>query len=265
MEGRATGPAGKSIPRAREKTMLLALDMGNSALKCAFFRNGREIAWRERIPRADLDGYRWEALASRLPRGRDRTPALVASVVPSLGAGIARALEATGRFSPRLLEKSEVPCRALVDNPAEVGIDRLLNAAAAAAFHGRPALVLDCGTAFTFDMVGEEGDLEGGVIAPSPETAGLCLAARTAALDCPALHAPASVVGRNTADCLRAGLVLGFADLAAGIIGRISRQWRDDYTLVATGGGIGLLLPHLPGRTVHDPDLTLRGIALSAG
>ncbi|HNQ34690.1 MAG TPA: type III pantothenate kinase [bacterium] len=242
--------------------MLLAIDLGNTTLKAVLFDRDGTAAWRVNL-RHHNDGARLEARIAKAAWPTGITAAALASVVPDLSgpaaAGLARAL----RVRPELLDRSRLPLAARVTRPESVGVDRLLNALAAGRLHGKPAVVIDAGTALTLDLVDPDGAYAGGVIAPGPELARDSLAERTALLPRIELKAPASVVGKDTESCLQAGLVLGFAELVNGLVERLRREWRPEFKLVGTGGSLKILLPHLRPRPLVDPDLTLRGIWLA--
>jgi type III pantothenate kinase len=161
-----------------------------------------------------------------------------------------------------------IPIR--VDRPGEVGADRLVNALAAARLHGIPAIVVDLGTATTFDCVARDGSFVGGAIAPGLELGLDALATRTAKLPRVELRAPDRAIGRDTVTAIQSGAVLGYQALVSGLLTRIRRELADasdiapaDVHVVLTGG-----LSRLPWATalegveMIDPDLTLKGLAI---
>ncbi|HEX7323320.1 MAG TPA: type III pantothenate kinase [Mycobacterium sp.] len=155
----------------------------------------------------------------------------------------------------------------LVDNPKEVGADRIVNALAAFHKFKSPAIVIDFGSSICVDVVSAKGEFLGGAIAPGVQVSSDAAAARSAGLRRVELTRPRSVVGKNTVECMQAGAVFGFAGLVDGLVSRI----RDDDTLgfadsdvtvVATGYTAPLLLPHLHTVDQYDRDLTLNGLRL---
>lgn len=243
--------------------MFLALDLGNSRLKAGLFNEAGELVARRDI----VHGRRPECLSGNAGEAFRPGPvsrAAMASVAPALEEAADRWCLVNAGVSPRLLCSRDVPLKIRVQAPGRVGMDRLVNGAAGFLLHGGPVVTIDCGSALTFDLVDETGAFDGGVIAPSPETCRRGLREASDLLPEPSLTAPRSVVGKNTSDAMRSGLVFGFAELTGGILRRLEQEWRPAFRLVATGGGIIPLLPFLPPETVHDPDLTLRGVFLCA-
>jgi type III pantothenate kinase len=152
------------------------------------------------------------------------------------------------------------------DNPKEVGTDRILNALAAEVLHGGPAIVVDFGTATTFDAVTAKGEYVGGAIAPGIEISVDALGARGAQLRKVEIARPRSVIGRNTVEALQSGIVFGFAGQVDGIVDRMARELADDpddVTVIATGGLAPLVLQESSAIDVHEPWLTLHGLRLA--
>lgn len=194
---------------------------------------------------------------------------VVASVVPAVSA----ALEAVTarRDRPLLLAGAgTVPLPIRVDRPGEVGADRLVNALAASRLYGVPVVVVDLGTATTFDCVASDGAFVGGAIAPGIELGLEALASRTAKLPLVELRTPDRAIGRDTVSAIQSGAVLGYQALVTGLLARIRRELADmgdigpgDVHVVLTGG-----LSRLPwaaaveGVEAIDPDLTLKGLAI---
>ncbi len=268
--------------------MLLAIDIGNSNIGLAIARDGGLVATRrartDRGATSDelellfdgllaLDGY---ALAPSLPEPAGPASATgsigaiaLASTVPSLTTAVE---DLAARRGVRCVTASAgtLPMAVRVDHPAEVGPDRLVNAYAAAHLHGTPAVVVDCGTATTFDAVDRDGAFVGGAIAPGLELGLDALAARTAALPRVELRTEDRSIGLDTAAAIRAGTVLGHRAMIEGLLGRIRRDLArsagvgpHEIRAILTGG-----LSNQPwARSVEgidaiDPLLTLRGLAL---
>ena len=153
----------------------------------------------------------------------------------------------------------------LTDNPKEVGTDRIVNALAAVAMFGGPCVVVDFGTATTFDAVSAKGEYLGGAIAPGIEVSVEALGARGAQLRRVELARPRSVIGRNTVEALQAGILYGFAGQVDGVVDRMVAELSDDpasVTVVATGGLAPLVLEEATSIDVHEPWLTLLGLRL---
>ncbi|WP_409494505.1 type III pantothenate kinase [Amycolatopsis sp. cmx-11-12] len=155
----------------------------------------------------------------------------------------------------------------LVDNPKEVGADRLVNTLAAHHLHPRTAcVVVDFGTSTNVDAISAKGEFLGGAFAPGIEISVDALAARAAALRKVELVPPRSVIGKNTVECLQSGILYGFAGQVDGLVKRIKRELApggaDPIAVIATGGLAPLVLEESETITEHVPDLTLLGLRL---
>jgi type III pantothenate kinase len=159
--------------------------------------------------------------------------------------------------------KTGVPV--LTDNPKEVGTDRVVNAAAAVELYGGPCVVVDFGTATTFDAISARGELLGCAIAPGIEISVDALGARGAQLRKVEIARPRAVIGKNTVESLQSGILYGFAGQVDGLVERMSAELSEDpdeVTVVATGGLATMVLDEATGIDVHEPWLTLIGLRL---
>jgi type III pantothenate kinase len=254
--------------------MLLAVDVGNSNVTIGSFRNGSLVAVRRAATPRGGTADELELLVEGLlhlddAAFADVSAVAVASVVPAVSA----ALEAVTarRDRPLLLAGAgTVPLPIRVDRPGEVGADRLVNALAASRLYGMPSIVVDLGTATTFDCVAGDGAFVGGAIAPGIELGLEALASRTARLPRVELRTPDRAIGRDTVSAIQSGAVLGYQDLVAGLLARIRRELADaddtavaDVHVVLTGGLSALpWVQALEGVEAIDPDLTLKGLAI---
>jgi type III pantothenate kinase len=153
----------------------------------------------------------------------------------------------------------------LTDNPKEVGADRVVNGLAAAHLYGGPAIVVDFGTATTFDAVSARGEYLGGAIAPGIDISVEALSRRGAQLLRVELNRPRSVIGKNTVEALQSGIIYGFAGQVDGVVERMARELAndpDEVTVVATGGLAVLVLGEATCIDAHEPFLTLIGLRL---
>ncbi|MDT5012022.1 MAG: type pantothenate kinase, partial [Mycobacterium sp.] len=154
----------------------------------------------------------------------------------------------------------------LVDNPKEVGADRIVNCLAAYHKYGTPAIVVDFGSSICVDVVSAKGEFLGGSIAPGVQISSDAAAARSAALRRVELTRPRSVIGKNTVECMQSGAVFGFAGLVDGLVQRIRDDVAgfggDDVTVVATGHTAPMMMPDLHTVPNYDPHLTLEGLRL---
>ena len=270
----STLPGRHREPAAYDPAMLLAVDVGNSNITIGSFRNGSLVAVRRAATPRDGTADELELLIEGLlhldnTAFADVSAVAVASVVPA----VTSALEAVTarRDRPLLLAGAgTVPLPIRVDRPGEVGADRLVNALAASRLYGTPAVVVDLGTATTFDCVAVDGAFVGGAIAPGVELGLDALAARTAKLPRVELRMPDRAIGRDTTSAIQSGSVLGYQDLVAGLLARIRRELADagdvaetDVHVVLTGGLSAMpWTAALEGVEAIDPDLTLKGLAI---
>jgi type III pantothenate kinase len=156
--------------------------------------------------------------------------------------------------------KTGVPV--LIDNPKEVGADRIANSLAAFSRHGGPCVVVDFGTSTNFDVVSEKGEFLGGALAPGIEISLDALANRAAQLRKVELSKPRSVIGKGTVEALQSGALYGFTGQVDGIIRRIVDEIGPLKAVIATGGLAGIVVEESETITHHEPDLTLEGLRL---
>ena len=238
-------------------TEFLLIDISNSFTKLAF-------ASRSRIGRASkmathiLTAER----VTRILQGHNCATLVVSSVVPKKNRGIKRA--AGNRDVIWLTSRSRLNIRIDYPNPKTIGADRLANAVAVATLYGTPAIVVDFGTAVTFDIVAPDDAYIGGVIAPGLDAMTNFLYHRTALLPRISLREPQSVVGKSTNKAMLAGAIFGYRGLVREILQRITaeKSWKGKVQIVATGGYAKLIARKLPEvDTVHE-NLTLEGLRL---
>ena len=256
------------------RRMLLAIDIGNSNITIGLVRAGSLVAARRATTptRASVDEI--ELLLDGLLRlddvgFADVSAIACASVVPAL-TGAIEAIAARRERTLVVAEAGTVPIAIRVDRPSEVGADRLVNALAAQRLHGTPAVVVDFGTATTFDCVAADGAYVGGAIAPGLELGLEALAARTAKLPRIDLAVPDRAIGRDTVGAMQSGIVNGYLALTNGLLGRIRRELAENeavdpgaVTVILTGGLSAAPWARLvDGVDSIDPDLTLKGLAI---
>ena len=252
--------------------MLLVIDAGNSHVTVGLARDGALTASRRAATRAGATADELEVLLEGLLRLDGQGLAGVAAIaivstVPAL-ADAFEAIAARREIPCAIAAAGTIPMAVHVDRPGEVGPDRLVNAYAAAHLLGTPAVVVDCGTATTFDAVDSHGAFVGGAIAPGLQLGLEALAARTARLPLVELRVPDGPIGRDTASAIRVGTVLGHRTMIEGILGRIRSELAanagvapHDVRAVLTGGLSGLPWARtIEGLNGIDPDLTLKGL-----
>jgi len=149
-----------------------------------------------------------------------------------------------------------------MDNPREVGADRITNAVAAHRLYGGPVIIVDMGTATTFDTVSGEGDYIGGAIAPGIMMAAEALFTRPAQLFRVPLSPPKKAIGTNTVSAMQSGVIYGYTALVEGMVARIQRELSSPARVVATGGYAPLVLKETPVIKEYNPDLSLYGLRI---
>ena len=248
--------------------MLLTVDIGNTNVNIGVFDGSKlKGTWKvatgvHRMP----DEYASLLLNLFERHGVDAsqvTDAILCSVVPTLVGVFEEVCRRYLKVLPLVVESGvKTGVRICLDNPREVGADRVVNAVAAHQMYGGSVIVIDLGTATTFDAVSEDGDYLGGAIAPGIAIATEALFTRTAALPRVELTHPKRAVGRNTVAAMQSGIVFGYAGLIEGIVARIQQEMGGKAKVVATGGYAELLARETPVIEVVNPDLTLIGLRL---
>jgi len=188
---------------------------------------------------------------------------IVCSVVPALTASFVEMLEKVTGADP-VVVGPDLDLGVVVDyhDPHEVGPDRLANAVGVMGIVDGDAIVVDFGTATTFDVVTADGHYLGGAIAPGLLTSAENLFRKAALLHGVALEPPSAAVGRSTEESLRSGIMFGAAGQVDEVVRRIVEEWATEPTVVATGGLAGRIAPLTEAIDIVEPDLTLRGLAL---
>lgn len=245
--------------------MLLAADIGNTNITFGLFRGRRLVrTWRARTePRPSV-----EMLSRALKRagGKKAVDAIIyGSVVPSLNIRFERVCRRLWSISPRAVTpNTSLGIRLRVDRPSEVGADRLLNALAAHRLYKRSAIIVDFGTATTFDCLSFRGDYLGGAIVPGPDMAARALSFYTAQLPRVSMGPTRRVIGRNTIECIRAGLYHGYVGMIRHVLKRsvaqLRSQSRGKPVLIATGGLAKMFIQEIGCIDKVEPDLTLKGL-----
>ncbi len=247
--------------------MLLAIDSGNTNVVFAVF-DGEE---RRGEWRSSNDGGRtsdeygvWLAqlmALEGLERG-DVDAAIIANVVPAAAYDLRTLCRQYFGCEPVVVGEPGVVLgiEVKVDNPEEVGADRLVNAVGAGERYSGPLIVVDFGTATTFDVIDAEGDYRGGVISPGINLSLEALHAAAAQLPRVAVKRPARVIGTATVSAMQSGIYWGYVALIEGLVARVSEEFGSELTVVATGGLAPLFAEATPVIQHLDLDLTLRGL-----
>jgi len=245
--------------------MLLAVDIGNTNIVFGVFDGERLVhSWRlstRREMTADEVVVLLRAMVGELLEKVDG--AVVASVVPPLTAPVLAATRELAGVEPLEIGPGvRTGLRIRTDNPQEVGADRVINAAAAHQLHPGTMIVVDFGTATTLDVVTADGDYLGGVICPGPKLGAEALSARAARLPRVDLQTPPRVIGRNSVEAIRSGLVHGHAAMVDGLVKRIEAELGTPAKVIATGGLATVVGPLMERLDAIEPDLTMVGLRL---
>lgn len=191
--------------------------------------------------------------------------AAIGSVVPALTAPLAEACEQAVGAKPLIIDaRSPLPIRLDVEEPLTVGADRLINTLAASRIYKRDTIVVDLGTATTYDCITADGVFLGGVIAPGVRTSAETLFRRTSKLPATEIAPPAHVIGRRTEECIRSGLVFGSAEAIDGLVRRIKGEWpRSVVPIVVATGGLATVFQPFCKFDIVEPYLTLIGLRIA--
>jgi type III pantothenate kinase len=249
--------------------MLLATEVGNTNTTFGLFAESGELVSsyrlsteRERMP------DEWFAVLAALLASDGHTlqevdGAIISSVVPSVTSWLVDMSRTRLGIDPVVVTADlDIGIGLDVDEPRQLGADRIVDCVATFARYGGPAIIIDLGTATTIDVIGPEGSYQGGAIAAGVGTSLKALAGNAAQLFNVELRMPEQVIGRNTADQLRSGIVAGHLAMLEGMIARIRTEMGADATVVITGGLAPLFVGRSPLFDHYDPDLTLNGLHL---
>lgn len=249
--------------------MLLAIDVGNSTTVVGAFEG-------ERLR------HRW-VVSTQTKRTSDESALLLSGLLDVAGASLEQDVRGVviGSVVPQVTETLRATCADYTsvspvvvgpgvrtgialrhDHPQDLGADRIANAVAVHALYGGPAIVVDFGTAISFDAVDDAGAFVGGAIAPGVGTSADALVERAARLPTVETIAPPSAIARSTVTALQSGIVYGFAGLVDGLVGRISLELGPGVQTVATGGSAAPVREACATIDHHDPALTLKGLRL---
>ncbi|MCM1175270.1 MAG: type III pantothenate kinase [Blautia sp.] len=194
---------------------------------------------------------------------KEITGCIVASVVPPLTNIVKASVEKLLHVTPLLVGPGvKTGLNILMDNPAQVGSDLIVNAVAGLQYYGAPIILIDMGTATTISVVDDKRNYIGGMILPGVKVSLDSLVTRTSQLPRISLEAPKKVIGKNTIDCMKSGIVMGQAACLDGMIERIREELGYRAAVVATGGLAGSIVPHCKQEIIHDNELTLKGLGL---
>jgi type III pantothenate kinase len=249
--------------------MLLAVDVGNTNVKLGVYDDRRLVASWRLTTRREQTADEYGVFTHTMLRSHGIEPAEVTDVaVSSTVPAVQRTMEemATRYFAvtPFMVDPGvNVALPMLVDYPREVGPDRIVKVVGAVELYGPPLIIIDFGTATTFECVSPRGEFIGGAIAPGIATAAEALTARAARLFRVDLTRPPSAIGRNTVTNIQSGIVYGYAGLVDGLVARMRGEMEGTPKVVATGGLVGLMDGLARAIDVVNPHLTLEGLRIA--
>ncbi len=248
--------------------MLLSVDVGNTNTVLGVFEEEELVkSWRVKTdPRTTADEL-WLQF-NALVTGYKLTGLSICSTVPATLRELRTMINSYFSELPTTIVEpgTKTGVQLLVDNPKEIGADRIVNTLAAHTLYGGPAIVVDFGTSTNLDVVSPKGEFLGGSLAPGIEISVDALASRAAQLRKVELIRPKSVIGKNTVEALQSGTIFGFAGQVDGLVDRITAELALDYdeapTVIATGGLAPLIIGVAETIDEYEPDLTLIGLRL---
>jgi type III pantothenate kinase len=249
--------------------MLLAIDAGNTNIVFAV-HDGQTVRaeWRAVTETArTADEYAVMLMPLLQLQGiglADIDSTIIATVVPAALYDLKLLCRRYFHCEPMVVGDPNVDLglNVLTDRPGAVGADRLVNAVAAHAAHKGALIVVDFGTATTFDIIGSNGDYEGGVIAPGANLSAEALHRAAAMLPRVAVERTQAVIGKDTEPAMRSGLFWGYLGLIEGLVSRIKAEFGAPMTVIATGGLASVFYKQTPAIDILDQDLTVRGLVL---
>ncbi|HUQ47333.1 MAG TPA: type III pantothenate kinase [Gemmatimonadaceae bacterium] len=249
--------------------MILTFDVGNTETTAGLF-DGEELHAHWRVTTGTPRTHDEFALllrsllnASAIEKSAVQGSA-ICSVVPPVTRPLAEACRDCFGSDPAIIDAhASLPIRLVVDEPFTVGADRIANTLAASRLYNRDAIVVDLGTATTYDCITADGSFIGGIIQPGVGTSADTLFRRTSQLSATELVMPGKVIGTRTDECIRSGVLYGAADSIDGLVGRIKKEWgKTDVIVIGTGGLAETLMPHVRSFDEVDPFLTLKGVRM---
>ncbi|HJB60299.1 type III pantothenate kinase [Hominenteromicrobium sp.] len=248
--------------------MVLAIDIGNTNIVLGCCR-GEEVLFRERVSTVHTSTVLEYAAILRTAFEMNRIDpadihgAIISSVVPPVTGTMKAAVQKYLHVAPLVVGPGiKTGLRIQIDNPAQLGSDLVVDAVAGIHNYPLPQIIIDMGTATTVSVIDREGNYRGGMILPGVVVSSDSLISRTAQLQKVAFEVPKNLIGRNTIDCMKSGILYGNAGALDGLIDRINAELDEPCTVIATGGLAGVITPLCRNKILLDDDLLLKGLLL---
>ncbi|MCM8797680.1 MAG: type III pantothenate kinase [Candidatus Omnitrophica bacterium] len=236
--------------------MLLAIEIGNTNINMAVFR-GKRLLRRYLLP---TRSKQYRQFLKGIFKSNKIQAVILCSVVPQATIRLQKELLRLCGLTPLIIGKDlQVPIKNMYRRPGQVGQDRLVNAYAGMTLYGAPLIVVDFGTAITFDVISKKKEYLGGMIVPGLQISLDALASRTALLPKLKVAKPSEFIGRDTVNSILSGIVYGFACLTEGLSARINKEI-GQAPIIGTGGDVALFSVYLKNLFYVDRDLTLKGL-----
>ncbi|MEE2692394.1 MAG: type III pantothenate kinase [Pseudomonadota bacterium] len=246
--------------------MLLAIDVGNTNAVFALYEHDKPVAqWRSAtstVRTADEHAVWLSQLMAMIGKKlTDVTDCVISTVVPQSLFHLRNLSRRYCNCEPFVVTAQNIPgVEVRIARPSEAGADRLVNAVGAFTKYGGPLIVVDSGTATTFDVVADDGAFEGGVIAPGINLSMQALHDAAARLPRIAIERPERVIGKETVGAMQSGVFWGYISLIDGLVARMKAEYRKPMKVIATGGVVSLFENAATSIDVFDPDVTIRGL-----
>lgn len=249
--------------------MLLAIDAGNTNTVFALFDNGAQVGLWRAVTNTQRTSDEYAVFLKTLMaqvgvEPRAVTDAIIGSVVPDVNFNLLKLCREHFGCDPMLVGSPDVKTgiKVKIDRPEELGADRLINAVAGVSLYKTPLLIIDFGTATTFDVVDDEGNYCGGVIAPGVNLSIRALHMAAAKLPSVDVVRPRKVIATGTVTAIQSGVFWGYVGMIEGLIARIKEEFAMPMTVVATGGLAKLFVDSIPLIDEINTDMTLRGLSM---
>jgi len=234
--------------------MLLAIDIGNTSVAFGVFQ-GKRLRSSWKISTQDV----FSKKTIKLPQ--NIKAAIISSVVPKATPIIKKAIIKKYKIRPLVMgENIEAPIKNLYRKPGQVGQDRLVDAVAVKVLYGYPAIVIDFGTAITFDVISKKGEYLGGLILPGIGISLASLHEKTALLPKVELKPTSHIIGKDTVNSMRGGILFGYGAMCDGLIAKYRKILGKNLKVIATGGNAKLIKRYAKSIQIVDEELTLKGL-----
>ena len=234
--------------------MILAIDIGNTKIKLGLFKN------KQLVHSSNFDNEK--SILNKLSSLNKHSikSAIISSVVPELTPIFKDFLEKKNNIKPLIVDSNNSNLFLDVNEPSTIGADRLCNIKATIELYSAPVIIIDFGTATTFDVVNKKNKFIGGIIAPGVETSAKYLINKAALLHEVDFTFPKKIIGTNTKTNIQSGIMFGAVEQISGLVKRINKETKITNNIVLTGGFSKLLSPYLSFNYILDIDLTLKGM-----